>query len=224
MNTAFVAYTRVSTERQGASGLGLAAQTAAVEQYVAGKGVVVASFVEVESGANSARPELAKALAAAKRMKAVLVIAKLDRLARNVAFIANLMESGVNFVAVDNPTATKLTIHILAAVAEAEREAISARTVAALQAARERGTVLGGRRENGHVLGAADFAKSAARRRDDAREAYADIVPVVCDLRAQGDSLAVIARKLDAAGYRTRNGSSWSSMQVSRVLALAEAA
>jgi DNA invertase Pin-like site-specific DNA recombinase len=140
----FVAYFRVSTDRQGKSGLGLEAQRKSVLDYLnGGRWELTAEFTEVESGKRSDRPELHKALAACKKHKAKLVIAKLDRLSRNLAFIATLMDSGVEFVAVDNPHANKLTIHILAAVAQHEREIISARTSAALQAAKARGKRLG---------------------------------------------------------------------------------
>src|SRR6185369_13986627 len=140
----WVAYYRVSTAKQGASGLGLDAQRSAVTDYLdGGNWQLAAEFVEVESGRKNDRPELAKALATCRRTGAALIIAKLDRLARNVAFVSNLMEAGVEFTAVDFPTANRLTIHILAAVAEHEREMISARTKAALAAAKARGTKLG---------------------------------------------------------------------------------
>lgn len=135
----FVAYYRVSTARQGQSGLGLDAQRSAVAGFVAGRGELAAEFTEVESGRKNDRPQLIAALDLCRRRKAVLVIAKLDRLARNVAFVARLMESGAEFVAVDNPHATKLLVHLLAAFAEHERDQISARTVAALAAAKARG-------------------------------------------------------------------------------------
>jgi DNA invertase Pin-like site-specific DNA recombinase len=140
----FIAYFRVSTDRQGKSGLGLAAQREAVMSYLdGGRWALVDEFTEVESGKRNDRPELVKALAACKKQKAKLVIAKLDRLSRNLAFIAALMDSGVEFVAVDNPHANKLTIHILAAVAQHEREIISARTSAALKAAHGRHVEIG---------------------------------------------------------------------------------
>src|SRR5215470_7147974 len=140
----FVSYYRVSTAQQGASGLGLEAQREAVSRHVAAAGgVLVGEFTEIESGKKNDRPQIAAALADCRLRRATLVIAKLDRLARNVAFISNLMESGVDFVACDNPHATRLTIHILAAVAEHEREMISTRTVAALAAAKARGIKLG---------------------------------------------------------------------------------
>ncbi len=140
--TPAVTYLRVSTDRQGQSGLGLDAQRAAVAAYVAGR-PVLGEFVEVESGRKDDRPQLAAALALCRQRRAVLVIAKLDRLARSVAFISNLMASGVEFVAADMPQANRLTVHILAAVAEHEREMISQRTKAALAAAKARGTRLG---------------------------------------------------------------------------------
>jgi DNA invertase Pin-like site-specific DNA recombinase len=140
----FVAYYRVSTDKQGQSGLGLEAQREAVMNYLnGGTWTLVAEHTEVESGKRNARPELEKALAACRRHKAKLVIAKLDRLSRNLHFITSVMESGVEFIACDNPHANKLTIHILAAVAEHEREAISERTKAALAAAKARGVKLG---------------------------------------------------------------------------------
>src|SRR5215831_14538405 len=140
----FISYYRVSTSQQGASGLGLEAQREAVARHVAGAGgVIVAEFQEIESGKRNDRPEIAAALAACRLRRVTLVIAKLDRLARNVHFISSLMESGVDFVACDNPHATRLTIHILAAVAEHEREMISQRTIAALAAAKARGVKLG---------------------------------------------------------------------------------
>ena len=140
----YIAYYRVSTQRQGRSGLGLEAQQQAVNVFLHGhEELIIESFTEIESGRKNDRPQLAAALDACRRYKAVLVIAKLDRLARNVHFISGLMESGVEFVAVDMPEANRLTIHILAAVAEHERETISQRTKAALQAAKARGTKAG---------------------------------------------------------------------------------
>ncbi len=133
-NTNYVAYYRVSTERQGQSGLGLDAQRKAVMDHLNG-GTLLDTFTEVESGRRNDRPELAKALDLCRRRKATLVIAKLDRLARNIAFIANLMEANVELVAVDMPQANRLTLHIMAAMAEHEAQAVSQRTKAALQAA-----------------------------------------------------------------------------------------
>src|SRR5215470_17132043 len=147
----FVAYYRVSTQRQGRSGLGLEAQQEAVRNHLnGGDWRIVAEFTEVESGKRKDRPKLADALAACRVHGAKLIIAKLDRLARNVAFVSVLMEAGVEFEAVDFPQANRLTIHILAAVAEHEAKVISERTKAALAAAKRRGVKLGGVRD-GHV-------------------------------------------------------------------------
>src|SRR5579862_7716530 len=133
----FIAYYRVSTEKQGQSGLGLDAQRKAVADYLnGGQWALLAEYTEVESGKRADRPQLLAALAHAKATGATLIVAKLDRLSRNVAFIAALMESGVEFTAADMPMANRLTVHVLAAVAEHEREAISARTKAALAAAK----------------------------------------------------------------------------------------
>src|ERR1700693_2553841 len=140
----FVSYLRVSTDKQGHSGLRIEAQRKAVDDYLnGGRWTLLKEYVEIESGKRNDRPQLLAALAHAKATGATIVIAKLDRLARNVAFISNLMESGVEFVAVDMPLANRLTVHILAAVAEHERELISQRTKAALAAAKARGTKLG---------------------------------------------------------------------------------
>ena len=162
-----VAYYRVSTRRQARSGLGLEAQQAAVLAFQARSGVeVLTSFTEVETGRRSDRPELAKAIAHAKRAGATLVVAKLDRLARNVAFTSALMESGVDFLACDNPHANRLTIHILAAVAEDEARRISERTKAALAAAKRRGVKLGAARPECRNLtnhARANGAKAAGR-------------------------------------------------------------
>jgi DNA invertase Pin-like site-specific DNA recombinase len=139
----FVAYFRVSTDRQGKSSLGLDAQREAVMHYLdGGSWQLVGEFTEVESGKHSDRPQLAAAVAACKKLRAKLVIAKLDRLSRNLAFIAAPMDSGVEFVAVDNPHANKLTVHILAAVAQHEREMIAERTRGALRAAKARGVTM----------------------------------------------------------------------------------
>jgi DNA invertase Pin-like site-specific DNA recombinase len=132
----FIAYCRVSTDKQGVTGLGMQAQRDAVCRYVRSRGQIVAEFVEVESGRKVNRPQLRAAIEECRRRKAVLLIARHDRLARDVAFIVNLMNSDVEFVAVDMPQANRLTIHILAAVAEHERELISQRTKAALAAAK----------------------------------------------------------------------------------------
>src|SRR5262245_46589441 len=167
--TKYVAYYRVSTVRQGQSGLGLEAQQAAVAAFCE----PIESFTEVESGKRSDnRPQLALAITACRRLKATLIVAKLDRLARNVAFVSTLMESGVDFVAADNPHATRLTVHILAAVAEHEREMISQRTKAALAAAKARGVRLGNPR-----LSPGDTRRARRARTAIAGRHAADVLP-----------------------------------------------
>ena len=210
----FVAYYRVSTDQQGASGLGLEAQRKAVKTYLdGGPWRLVAQHTEVESGKRTDRPELAKALAACRKHKAKLIIAKLDRLSRNLAFIATLMDSGVEFIAVDNPHANKLTIHILAAVAQHEREAISERTKAALAAAKARGKKLGGPRL------AQARKKSIAARSAAADTFAANLRPIIEQIRASGiSSLRGVAKALNARGVRTARGNEWTAMQVSNVL------
>jgi DNA invertase Pin-like site-specific DNA recombinase len=212
-------YYRVSTAQQGASGLGLEAQREAVSRHVAGaQGVIVSEFQEVESGKKNDRPQIAAALAACRLRRATLIIAKLDRLARNVYFISSLMESGVDFVACDNPHATRLTIHILAAVAEHEREMISARTIAALAAAKARGVRLG----NPNLrAGSRIAARTARQARTDLSNAHAaDVLPYIERARKAGcASLGELARALSACGIRTpAGGIEWHAAQVRRVL------
>lgn len=224
-----IAYYRVSTKKQGDSGLGLEAQQAAVQAFTDEKNAtILRQYTEVETGKSATRPELQKALSHAKRAKATLVIAKLDRLARNVHFTSGLMESGVDFIACDIPYANRLTIHILAAVAEDEARRISERTKAALAAAKRRGTKLGSARP-GHWNGREDRRLAGlqkARRasleskRLAARAAYADVQPLVKQLRNAGQSLREIAKRLDAEGYTTRRGKAWNPMQVGKVLSL----
>ena len=192
----FVAYYRVSTAKQGLSRLGLDAQRAAVMQYLnGGSWSLSGEFVEVESGKKSARPQLALALDACRLIGATLVIAKLDRLSRNVAFTANLMESKVPFLACDNPHATNFTIHILAAVAEHEAKQISARTKAALgQSKKKLGGYRGrpGRSPDSRLGSAAVVAKADAFT--------ARVLPTIEALRADGKSLHQIAAELTARG------------------------
>ena len=215
MEGKFVAYHRVSTQQQGRSGLGLEAQRKAVLDYLnEGGWELIDEFTEVESGKKGDRPELAAALALCKKQKAKLLIAKLDRLARNVHFISGLMESGVDFVAADLPQANKLTVHILAAVAEAEREAISQRTKVALAAAKERGVVLG----NPHLDKARPKAWKA--NRDQAQRRAEAVLPLIHGIKSAGiTSLAGIANALNARGVPTPRGGDWYATSVKNVLA-----
>ncbi len=222
-NCKHVAYLRVSTKAQGESGLGLEGQVKAVEAYTQASGCkLVATFTEVESGKSNDRPELAKAMNHARRLGATLVVAKMDRLARNVAFVSALMESGVDFVACDNPTANKLTIHILAAVAENEAESISQRTKVALAAYKARGGLLGGSRPECRNLTTEAASRGsklgAMARKQEAIDGYADLLPAVQERKAAGKSLATIAAELNEAGHTTRTGAAWSAVQVHRML------
>ena len=209
----FVAYFRVSTDKQGRSGLGLEAQEAAVMGWLnGGQWELLEKFLEQESGKrHDNRPELRAALDLCRRRKATLVIAKLDRLTRNAAFLGNLLESGVKFVAVDNANATPLTIRILAAVAQEEREQISNRTKAALQAKKARGALLGF--ANPERQG--KTAKEAARIRGDriskdAQRFAANTLPVIAEIQRAGiASLSGIAKALNARGVPTARGTSW---------------
>jgi DNA invertase Pin-like site-specific DNA recombinase len=218
-NGKFVSYLRVSTAQQGISGLGLEAQRASVEGFLnGGKWTLVKEVVEVESGKRNDRIALAMALRICRQQKATLVIAKLDRLARNVHFVSGLMESGVEFVAVDMPEANRFVVHIMAAVAEQEAEAISKRTKAALAAAKARGTQLGGRR-----VTAERFAEIGARARQaksiKAATTRSEILPLLQKIRAAGAiTLRQIAAELNARGETTPRGGQWSAVQVQRIL------
>jgi len=214
-SSAYVAYYRVSTARQGESGLGLDAQRAAVARYLQGKSATIqAEFTEVESGKrHSNRPQLAAAIAECKRTGATLIIAKLDRLARNVHFISGLMESATNFIAVDMPHATRLTIHILAAIAEHEREMISVRTKAALEQCKARGIKLG----NPHCREALVLARAVRHP----GSLQAQVVTMMTERRAAGDSLRQIAGALNGLGIKTPSGAQWHANSVRLVLAAA---
>lgn len=223
--TKLVAYYRESTSKQGIDGLGMEAQKTAVESYAISIGakIVAPPFIEVESGKHSDRPELQKAIIRAKSLRAVLVVAKLDRLSRDPDFLGMLMKSGVEFVACDNPSANKLTIRILAAVAEAEREATSARTKAALAAYKARGGVLGAARPEcrdnlSPEAGVKGRAAAAAVRSKLAADHLADILPLMRERRAAGETLQAIADRLNADGYTTRRGNPFTHVQVKLAL------
>jgi DNA invertase Pin-like site-specific DNA recombinase len=219
----FVSYLRVSTQRQGISGLGLEAQREAVASYLnGGKWSLVREVVEVESGKRNDRPAIAEALRLCRLHRATLIIAKLDRLARNVHFISSLMESGVEFVAVDFPQANRLTVHILAAVAEHEASMISARTKAALGAAKARGVKLGGQRGSPDRMGSMarkGNAASATVRRAASAKRNEDLLPVIEDLRMVGLSTPQqIADGLNERGITAARGGAWSGLQVRRIM------
>ena len=215
----FVVYLRVSTDKQGKSGLGLEAQQSSVAEYAkASAGQVVAEYVEVESGKNASRPELAAALHEAKKQGATLLIAKLDRLARNVAFISSLLESGVDIVAVDMPSANKFMLHVMAAVAEQEAALISERTKAALAARKARGGLQGlalpqRRHEVAQVV-----AKATKARISQADRHAANVLPIIDTIKATGASLRDVANALNERGIKTVRGGTWYATTVANVL------
>lgn len=218
---AYVAYYRVSTAKQGSSGLGLEAQQEAVRAYLnGGDWRLVAEVTEVESGKKGDRPKLREAMRLCRLHGATLVIAKLDRLSRDAHFLLGLQKEGVEFIAVDNPHANRLTIHILAAVAEDEAKRISERTKAALAAAKARGVKLGGHR--GATLTDAVRAAGRASRAAKASSRADDLAPVLAELREAGvSSLGGLAKALNERGIPTARGAQgrWTAVQVSRVLA-----
>ena len=202
-------YFRVSTDKQGRSGLGLEAQQETVRQFLTGRAAtVIAEFVEVESGSKNDRPKLQEALIACQRDKATLLIAKLDRLARSVAFISALMEVKTNFLAVDMPHASRLVLHVMAAFAEHERELIGQRTKAALAAAKARGVRLG---TNGAVLAAQYKAEATAH-------ALTISHAISAAMGAGGRSTRQIAEYLNASGLSSRQGGRWHPSSVARVM------
>ncbi len=215
----FVTYYRVSTSKQGTSGLGLEAQKEAVKKFVREGDRIVAEFVEIESGKNSNRTQLASAIAACRKRGAILLIAKLDRLARDVALVANLMKSGIKFVATDMPDADPFRLHLEAAIAEEEARKISARTKAALAAAKARGTILGGFR--GYVPTDDQRARGHASQSATARQYAETILPFVQEAKDAGAlSLREIAASLNTKGITTPRGGSWSAVQVQRIMTM----
>jgi DNA invertase Pin-like site-specific DNA recombinase len=216
----FVAYIRVSTQGQGRSGLGIEAQRAGIGRFAEAQGFEIAGeHVEVETGKGSdaieRRPKLAAALAEAKRRKCAVVVAKLDRLSRDVHFISGLMTHKVPFLVADlRPDVEPFMLHIYAALAEKERALISARTKAALAAAKARGQVLGNPR-----LSEAREPLLAAKKAN--ADAFAKLVaPIVREAQGAGaTTLRALATVLDARGVRTPQGKGWSAQTVSNVLA-----
>ena len=213
-------YYRVSTAKQGRSGLGEAAQRAAIDVFCASRGCEpLGEYREIESGKRDDRPELAKALHHAKVTGATLVIAKLDRLSRNMAFLATLQDAGTKFIAADMPEANELTIHIMAAMAQAERKAISKRTKEALAAAKARGQKLG------NPMGAKAFGpyqgnKAAVTAIKAKAKAFAsDVMPIIEEIQAGGHtSLRAIGAELNDRGIVTARGGKWGPQSVSDVI------
>lgn len=213
-------YYRVSTAKQGRSGAGLDAQKAAIDAFCATRGCEpLGEYIEVESGKRDDRPQLAKALHHAKVTGATLVIAKLDRLSRNVAFLAALQDAGTSFIAADMPEANELTIHIMAAMAQAERKAISKRTKEALAAVKARGVKLG------NPMGAKAFGPyqgngaAVVAIKAKSKAFAADILPIIDAIKADGhSSLRAIAAELNARGIMTARGGKWAAQAVSDVL------
>lgn len=214
MNGKFVAYYRVSTNQQKESGLGLQAQKFAIATYLnGGNWKLLKEFEETESGKRKDRPELLAAIAFCVKTKAILLIAKLDRLARNAAFLLNLVESGVQFVAVDMPNANKLTVGIMALVAEQESDAISARTKAALQAAKARGVRLGSPNPFASIKAHVEAKKDQAR-------AFAEKMrPVIDEVWERELSLRQLANELNQRGYRTPTGKEFKAQSVANLCA-----
>jgi DNA invertase Pin-like site-specific DNA recombinase len=222
-----IAYFRVSTKRQGTSGLGLDSQREAVQNYIrSNQAELVASYTEVESGRSNERPELVKAIGHASLSKCRLVVAKIDRLSRNLAFLTQLMETKVDFIAADMPHANRLTIHLMAAIAEHECSMIRDRTKLALAQAKKRGVKLGSSRQD-HWLGREDKRKagltkaikaSVSSRRASTNKAYQFLLPTIKELRASGFTLSAIAKHLNDKGHNTRSGKCWSHVSVLRLL------
>lgn len=218
----YVAYLRVSTEKQGRSGLGLEAQREAVQRFVRDRGgkIIPPEFVEVESGKIDARPQLDAALKRCRLTGATLVVAKLDRLSRNASFLMLLRDSAVSFVAADLPEANTMTVGVMAVVAQHEREMISVRTKAALQAAKARGTKLGGRRQGSPDIGR--YRPAALQANQDRAQAVASERREIFEaMQAEGLSLNAMAKRLNDQGVLTSRGltGSWTATAVQRVLA-----
>lgn len=213
----YVAYYRVSTDRQGRSGLGLDAQKNAVEAFCnQSGGVLRAEFTEVQSGKDDDRPQLREALRLCRLTNSTLLIAKLDRLSRNVAFLATLQQSGTKFVACDLPEANELVVHILAAVAQAERKAISERTKAALAAAKQRGVRLGNPQLKAGTRQSA-LAAAGARARQ-ARERASELRDIIDHARREGlTTLRQIADRLNELGISTPQGARWHANSIRRI-------
>jgi DNA invertase Pin-like site-specific DNA recombinase len=214
----FVAYYRVSTAKQGQSGLGLEAQRQTVLQSV-GDGELLEEFTEIESGKLNSRPQLRAALKHARLTKSTLIVAKLDRLSRNAAFLNELFDADVPIRCADMPFADRFTVGILAQVAQWERERISDRTKAALSVAKARGRVLGGKRPNQRCVDAAGRQKAAVSRRAASEQRKSDVLPYINAARAAGHtSLRGIAKYLNGRRIAAPRGGTWQGAQVARLL------
>jgi DNA invertase Pin-like site-specific DNA recombinase len=218
MAGAYVSYLRVSTDRQGRSGLGLEAQRRAVTDYLdVGRWTLISELVEIESGARNDRPRLAEALALCRLHGATLLIAKLDRLSRDAHFLLGLQKAGVRFVAADMPEANEMVVGIMAVVAQAERKMISVRTRAALIAVKARGRTLGNPANLANQ--AAGRERSATVRIKIADRRAADLAPIVASIREAGAaSLRQIAARLNERAIPTARGGTWSAAQVQNLL------
>ncbi len=216
----FVSYLRVSTIKQGRSGLGLEAQRAAVETFLdGGRWKIIEEFVETESGKRDDRPALQRALTSCRIHDATLLIAKSDRLSRDAAFLLNLQKAGVRFVACDMPEADNFTVGIFALLAQKERELISSRTREALAAAKRRGVKLGGDRGNLPSVARQGTAASAQIRSRKAHKRADDLMQIIAPLMGAGRSMSAIAAALNERGIPTARGCGWQPTQVSRVIA-----
>lgn len=212
----YTPYYRVSTQKQGVSGLGLEAQRAAVQAFVRNSAQLLTEYVEIESGKKNQRPQLVAAMAEARRVGSTLLIAKLDRLSRNASFILALRDSGVNFVCCDMPDANTLTVGLFAVLAQHEREIISKRTKAALAAKKVRGFKLGTPQNmTPEITQQGQAAMQRNARQHPANQQAALLVDL---LRAQGQTLWQIAHRLNVAGYRTRRGKEFRATTVQRLL------
>ena len=214
----FVSYYRVSTAKQGQSGLGLEAQRQTVLQSV-GDGELLEEFTEVESGKLNSRPQLQAALKHARLTKSTLIVAKLDRLSRNAAFLNQLFDADVPIRCADMPFADRFTVGILAQVAQWERERISDRTKAALAVAKARGRSLGGRRSNQRCVDAEGRSRALAARKATSAQRQTDVMPYVDAARVAGHtSLRSIAGYLNARRIAAPRGGDWQAAQVARLL------
>jgi DNA invertase Pin-like site-specific DNA recombinase len=215
----YTPYYRVSTQKQGTSGLGLEAQRAAVQAFVTDSAQLLTEYVEIESGKKNQRPQLLAAIAEARRLGATLLIAKLDRLSRNAGFIFALRDSGVDFVCCDMPDANTLTVGLFAVIAQHERETISKRTKDALVAKKARGAQLGSPQNfTKAVIAQGQVAMQRNAREHQANRQAAQLAEL---LRAKGQTLWQIAAKLNEAGYRTRRGKEFQATTVQRLLPVA---